>query len=196
MALQALLAVFTASAAAWAAETAHNAAHGESAGGLPQLDPTWFASQVFWLMLVFIGLYALFSLKILPALGGTIEMRRARVEGDIEEAQSLKEEAEKIQAAYESGLAEARTRASLLMQDTENRIRDETAARLGAFRDRSLKDIQATELRINASKTKALKDMESIAAELAAQAAEQIAGIPADVKQARSVIENMTKKAA
>lgn len=183
-------------------EAGYEAVHGEAAAkgaseaGLPQLDPEWFASQIFWLLLTFGGLYMIFSRKILPELSNIIENRHEHIQDDLVKAQELKEEAEKVQAAYEEAVAEAHEKASELFAKAEDNIKEKTAAKNAEFREKSMKDIQAAEKKFDKAKTKAMDEMETIAAEIASQAAEKIVGISTDVKAAKSVIENMNKKAA
>ena len=70
---------FVMSAAAAASEAPAEAGAEAGGAGLPQLDPTWWPSQIFWLAIVFIILYWLMASKFLPALGGAIEERRDRI---------------------------------------------------------------------------------------------------------------------
>lgn len=85
---------------------------------MPQLDPTWFASQLFWLAVTFVMFYVVLSRFVLPPLMGIIAQREQTVEGDLSKAQSLKSQAEQARQDYERTLAEARERAQALMNET------------------------------------------------------------------------------
>lgn len=84
---------------------------------MPQLDPTWFASQLFWLAITFTMLYFVLSRYVLPPLMGIIAQRQQTVEGNVSLAQSLKSQAEQARQEYEKALAEAKGRAQQLMND-------------------------------------------------------------------------------
>ena len=84
---------------------------------MPQLDPTWFASQLFWLAITFAILYGILSRKVLPPLLEIIERRQQTKERDITEAQTFKSQAEQARHEYERALSEARGRAQQLMTD-------------------------------------------------------------------------------
>lgn len=84
---------------------------------MPQLDPTWFASQLFWLAVTFVLFYVVLSRYVLPPLMGIIEQRQQKVEGDLSLAQTLKSQAEQARQDYERTLAEARERAQALMNE-------------------------------------------------------------------------------
>jgi len=84
---------------------------------MPQLDSTWFASQLFWLVIAFGTLYLILSRLVLPPLQEVFARRKQAIEGDIEQAQRLKSQAEKARQDYERMLAEARLAAQKLIDD-------------------------------------------------------------------------------
>lgn len=176
----------------------HADAHGgeHEKGGLPQLDAAWYPSQLFWLVLTFVIMYFSFSRKILPDLSSALENRRELIEGDLDTAQKLKEEAEKVHKAYEEILDEARSNASGMFANVEQAIKEKAAEQSQAFRAKAEKANQETEKRIEAAKKDVMDDMNTIAAEIASEAAKKIVGISTDIKQAKTVIQNISKKAA
>jgi F-type H+-transporting ATPase subunit b len=78
---------------------------------MPQLDPTWFASQIFWLVVSFVTLYVVLSRFVLPPLVDVVARRKQTMEGDINQAQRLKSDAEIAKTDYERMAAEARNTA-------------------------------------------------------------------------------------
>src|SRR6476660_9499021 len=85
-----------------------NAEHG---GGFPPFQKDTFASQIVWLALTFVALYLLMSRVALPRIAAIFEDRRQRIDGDLAQAQRLKDSSEAALAAYEKSLADARNRA-------------------------------------------------------------------------------------
>src|SRR5690349_15666826 len=67
----------------------------------PPFDATSFASQLLWFAITFGALYLLMSRVALPQIGSILDKRRARIEGDLKEAERLKGETDKAIAAYE-----------------------------------------------------------------------------------------------
>ena len=63
--------------------------------GMPQLNPEFWIAQIFWLILIFSSLYLIIWKKFLPRITYSIENRKSRVVNDLDEAQKLKENAEK-----------------------------------------------------------------------------------------------------
>ncbi len=175
------------------AETAGEVHH--ASGGLPQFDPTWWPSQLLWLALTFAVLYFVFSRSTLPRLGGIIESRALRIENDMKAAEALSAQAEQVKADYEQALKKASASASETIKATDDAAKAKLTTALADFRTRFDAEIAATEARLVKSSATAMLDMNKIAAEIAAQAAEKIAGIPADQSQAESVVASLNAKA-
>src|SRR5215211_7590775 len=90
----------------------------EHGGGFPPFQKETFASQLLWFALVFVALYLLMSRLALPRVGSILEHRRQRVEGDLADAQRLKNDSDAAIEAYQKALAEARNRAQALANET------------------------------------------------------------------------------
>lgn len=142
-------------------------AHGEAAGVFPPFDPTTFASQLLWLALTFGLLYLIMSKIALPRISEILEVRRDRIEGDIAEADRLRQQTDKAIASYEEELAKAKANAHVIAQETRDRIAAETAAsRADVEADLAGKMAQA-EARIGKMKDDALTKVDEIAADTA-----------------------------
>ncbi len=170
--------------------------HKKSSGGLPQLDPQWYPSQLFWLFLTFTVLYTVFARNVLPALSDIVENRRDHIKNDLDQAEKLRAQAEKVHKAYETIMNEAQHKTSDLVLLVERDIKQKTNEQNSAFRDKAVKAIQETEKSIEKAKKDAMEEMTAIAAEIASEAAKKIVGISTDVDQAKTVVKNISKKAA
>jgi len=171
-------------------------AHHQEIDGLPQLDFTTYTSQIFWMFAAFIMLYILFSKKSIPEISGSVESRREKIQGDLDNAHEFKDQANKVHAEYEAALQVARETASETFKDTEDSIKENSNARLEAFKDRANKLTQETEGKLEKAKDAAMEETQDIAAEIASIAAEKIVGIPTDIKQAQNLVKNIGRKAA
>lgn len=163
-------------------------------GGMPQLDPSTFASQLFWLAVTF-GLFLLIVWRVaLPRIGRVLEDRRERIERDIARAGEIKDEAERVLAAYDRLSAEGRASAQSLIREENKRAAAEAAAdhqKLGA----RLKDeIADAERRIAAARKSALGDIAGVAGEIAASAAERLIGVKIDKKSAAAATAKAAKE--
>jgi len=147
---------------------AADAAHEEAASaGLPQLDPTWWPSQLFWLAFTFGVLYWLMTSHFLPAIGGAIEERRDRIADDLDQASDFKTQAGEAEAGYNQALADARAKAQAIAADTRAEMDEEIAA-MQAKTDAALDgQLAAAEARINAMKTDAAATVREAAGDTA-----------------------------
>lgn len=93
---------------------------------MPQLDPSTFGTQLFWLAVTFVTLYLVLSVLVLPRIGSTIARRGAQLDDDLAAAESLREQAQAALEAYEESLAAARTKALSLAQEMRAEVQAET----------------------------------------------------------------------
>lgn len=165
--------------------------HGENTPGLPQLDASTYPSQLFWLAMTFTALYLIFSKKTLPDMSSVIENRRGHVDSNLDTAEKLKKEADEVRELYEKNLAKARSESTQTLADMQSEMRAKSEKQTQAFLKQADKDIAAMEKNIQKAQNSAKEDMESIAAEIASEAAGKIVGLNTDVEQARDVIRTL-----
>src|SRR5262249_29394551 len=91
---------------------------GPQRAGFPPFQRETFASQLVWLAITFVVLYAVVAKFALPRVGGIFAARRERVEADMARARGLREEADAALAAYEKALADAHSRGPAIASAT------------------------------------------------------------------------------
>lgn len=165
-----------------------------SKGGLPQFDPEWFASQIFWIGVSFAVLYIIFAKKTLPDISGVIENRKNHIQSNLDSADKLTAEADAVHDAYNENLQKAQATAGEAIQKAENKIKEKSATSMNDFRARSEDAVKQAEDRINASKITAMDDMNAIAAEAASVAVEKIIGTT-DANKVKAIVDSMNGKA-
>src|ERR1044071_5136919 len=100
----------------------------EHGGGFPPFQKETFASQIVWLVITFVALYLLIARVAVPRIGGILDDRAKRIEGDFAAAQRDKEESEAALVAYEKALADARSRAQAIGADIRDKVHAESEA--------------------------------------------------------------------
>ena len=167
-----------------AAQAATDAAHGtethagteEHGSAFPPFDPSGFAGQLLWLAITFAALYLLMSRVALPQIGSILETRRTRIEGDLKEAERLRQETEKAAAAYEAALAEARKNAHGIAEETRAGIKADIDGRRADVEAQLATRVAEAEARIQSEKDSALANVGAIAAETAQALVAKISG--------------------
>ncbi len=157
-------------------------------GGLPQMDTSTFASQLFWLFLCFTVLYLLMSRLSLPRVGGVIENRRAQREGNLKQASDWNAEAENIRAEYEKFLAKAQKNAAITVTTAERDIGNNIADEQVKFADSARKRLSAAEQNIAKAKADALNSLSDIAADIAADMVQKIADVQVNKADAKKAV--------
>lgn len=169
-------------------------AHGEEAkGGLPQFEPDWFASQIFWLAIAFAVLYIFFANKTLPDISAVIDNRKNHIQSDLETAEKLASEADQVQESYHVSLAKAQDKASSELKKVESDMNKAAEEAAEEYRSRSEKELKKAESKILKAQDAAMDDMNSIAAEAASAAVAKIIGGKADIKKAKAIVEGLNK---
>ncbi len=152
----------------------------------PPFDSTTFASQILWFAITFGALYLLMSRVALPQIGSIIDKRKARIDGDLKEAERLKGDTDKAIAAYEAALADARKNAHSIAEETRTSIKADLDGKRKAVEDDLSKKVAEAEARIGKDKDEALGRVSEIAADTTAALVAQLTGEanPADVQAA------------
>ena len=183
------------------AATGGDAAGGDAggaaaSGGLPQLDPSSYPSQIFWLIVTFALLYWLLSKRALPRVADVLETRQDRIAADLDRAQSLRQEAEAAMAQHEKLVADAQARARAELDAANQRIQAE-AARQEAELERSLQQqLGEADQRIAAAREAALKALEDVARDSARDAVGRLVGVDISTEEAARAVADVRKQAA
>lgn len=165
----------------------------ESSEVFPPFDPATFGGQLLWLAITFGALYLLMSRVALPRIGSILETRRTRIEGDLKEAERLRQETEKAAAAYEAALAEARKNAHGIAEETRAGIKADIDGRRADVEAGLSKRVADAEARIQSDKDAALANVGSIAAETAQALVAKISGT-VTAAEARAAVAAVTKE--
>jgi F-type H+-transporting ATPase subunit b len=165
---------------------------GEHHQAFPPFDASTFASQLLWFAITFGVLYVLMSRLALPQIGSIIDKRRARIDGDLREAQRLKGETDKAIAAYETALAEARQNAHAIAEETRGSIKADIEAKRKVVEDDLGRKVADAEARIQRNKDEALGRVGEIARETAAAVVTQLIG-EANAKDVAAAVDDVVK---
>ena len=91
---------------------------------MPQLNPEFFVSQLFWLVVTFSFLFVFLWRVSLPRIGNVLEKRERKVNDDLATAKELQEEASKIQENIEDQLRQAKFDASEMIKASSNSMQE------------------------------------------------------------------------
>jgi len=167
---------------------------GEHGGGFPPFQKETFASQLLWFALVFVALYLLMSRLALPRVDSILEHRRQRVEGDLAEAQRLKDESDAAMEAYQQALADARNRAQALANETRQRAAEQAETSRKGLDAKLNERIADAEKVIADKRAAAMLNVQDIATEAAAAIIERLIGVAPAKQQVATAVTDTLKR--
>jgi F-type H+-transporting ATPase subunit b len=181
------------------AEPAHNTStehvpKGEHDGGFPPFQQQTFASQLIWLAIAFVLLYALMAKLALPRVGAIIEDRQKQIEGDFAEADRLKNESDAAVAAYEKALADARARAQTIANETREKQQAQAEASRKTLEGELNVKLAEAEKSIAATKTAAMGNVRGIAEDAARAIVERLIGAAPSDKAVADAVADVLKR--
>ena len=97
---------------------------------MPQLNPEFFVSQLFWLIVTFSFLLIFLWRISLPRISSVLEKRESKINNDIELAKQLQTEAEEIQNQIEQQLGKTRQHIVKLIKESELNFQNKASAEL------------------------------------------------------------------
>ena len=168
-------------------------AHGAKPG-LPQLDTTTFASQLFWLLISFAILYFVISRIAAPKIGGVIADRAGRINGDIDAAAKAKRDSEAAIAGYDKALADARAKALKTSDELRNTVNAEINAKNDAAAKQLAADTAKAEARIAEMRRNAMARVGEVARETAADVIQKLSGEAANAADVEAAVNAALKR--
>jgi F-type H+-transporting ATPase subunit b len=173
--------------------TAHTEADGGHKAPFPPFQKDTFASQLVSLLIAFVALYLIVSRIALPRVGSLLDERQKAIEGDLSEAQKLKDASDAELKAYETELAAARSRAQAIGTETREKLNAASEAERKTLDDRLSKKLAEAEKTIASTREKAMSNVRGIAAEAAAAIVQRLTGFVPDGKSVDSAVEASLK---
>jgi F-type H+-transporting ATPase subunit b len=162
---------------------------------MPQLDPSVFPPQLFWLILTFVPLYLILWRVVLPRMSGMLEARQHKIDNDLTRAAALRDEAEAVLAECEKTMADAHAEAHAMLRQVEEETAAKAEEEVEKVNQRLAKETSDAEASIEKAKQEAYENLKSVVSELAASATEKVVGAKlGEGKAADQAVEDAMKE--
>jgi F-type H+-transporting ATPase subunit b len=161
--------------------------------GMPQLDPTYWASQTFWLILIFTALYLVLANLFIPKIKSSIDNRENKIKDDLDEAQKLKNLAVQKLKEYELSIENAKKEIQKIIFESKNKLNLEIQNKKKEFKKEIEIEIESAEKEIENLKKESLKNILTISEEMASRVIEQISGEPMNQSSVKAAILEISK---
>ena len=174
------------------ATSAHTQANGRE-HAFPPFQKDTFASQLVSLAAAFVALYLIVSKIALPRVGSVLDERQGKIDGDLAEAQKLKDASDAALKAYQNELAAARSRAQAIGAETREKLNAASEAERKTLEERLSIKLAEAEKAIAATRTAAMSNVRGIAADAAVAIVQRLTGIAPDGKSVKAAVDASLK---
>jgi F-type H+-transporting ATPase subunit b len=158
---------------------------------MPQIVqlPYIFASQLFWLTVVFGVIFFVIGRGMLPKIQSTVELREKQIADDLERAQAARSEADETEAAWRARMDVARADAARIAQEAKQASAAKTEAKVHAAVDRLNAKVENAEARIRDAVAAARAEIEVVSADATRDMVARLTGIKIDAKEATGAVK-------
>tara|TARA_Y100000590_G_C15358380_1_gene877914 strand:- start:173 stop:751 length:579 start_codon:yes stop_codon:yes gene_type:complete len=162
--------------------------------GMPQLNPEFWTAQAFWLILIFSFLYLIIWKVFLPKITYSIENRKSRVVNDLDEAQKLKESAEKKLQEYNQIILKSKKEAKKIIEDGKKKLDRDIETKKQKFNDEIEKELISAEKEIKDLKKSSILNISNIAAETSSEVIKKIIDVEVNKSNVGAIVDDIAKK--
>jgi len=158
---------------------------------MPQLSQITeiYASQLFWLAIVFALIYFGIGKAMVPKIERTIDDRNGKISGDLAAAEAARTGAEQSERDYQTGLESARSEALRAVGEARAKATVNAEAKVKAGDAATAEQLAAATVRIDDSKQKALAEIETATVDAVQEIVARLSGVAVD----RAGIEKQIK---
>ena len=162
--------------------------------GMPQLDPKYWASQAFWLILVFSILYISIAKFYLPKIKKNLDKRESKIKEDLDEANKLKNLSEKKIQEYEIILDNSKKEVVKILLESKNNLNKDIQNKKNSMEKEIEKEISKAQKEILELKNNSINSINNISVEIASNIIEKMSGEKLNESSIKAIVDDISKK--
>ena len=162
--------------------------------GMPQLDPTYWASQAFWLIIVFTILYVSIAKFYLPKIKNNLDDRENKIKEDLDAANKFKDLSELKLKEYEKILENSKKEVIKIHLESKNKLDKDIQTKKDLMEKEIENEIMKAQEEISELKRNSILDIQNISKDLASNVIENIAGDKLNESSIKATVEDVSKK--
>ena len=163
-------------------------------GGMPQLNPEFWVSQIFWLTLTFGILYLFLSKLILPKISANLENRKSQISDNIEAADKQREDSESKLREYENIIAKSKLEAKNIYKNARDKVLKDINLKRESLEKQINEEIKVAEDEINILMKSSSKKINKIAIETSSEILQKLIGTEINNSSISAIVEDLSKK--
>lgn len=161
---------------------------------MPQLDPTWYASQSFWMLVTFCTMFLIMWRFVMPAMRATVDARRFRIENDLQKTEELKNEASRLLKELNEAQESVKKETQSLFAQAQAQAQTLTQQMEADFNIRLAAHIAEKEQALEKAKKSALRDISRISGELAGIIIQKTTGLTISAEEINKTTASVMEK--
>ena len=162
--------------------------------GMPQLDPKYWASQAFWLILVFSVLYFSISKFYLPKIKNNLDNRENKIKEDLENANKFKEQSELKIKEYKLILDKTKKEVNKILFDSKNALDKDIQNKKEVIEKEIEKEILKAQKEISELKKSSISSIQNISENITSNIIENISGDKLNESSIKAAVKEISNK--
>ena len=163
-------------------------------GGMPQLNPEFWISQIFWLTLTFGILYIILSKLILPRISSNLESRKTLIQENIEAAETQRKNSEKKLKDYEKIVSKSKIEANNIFNNAREKALKDINSKREILDKQIDNEIKKAEEEIGILKKSAPAKINKIAIETSSELIKKIIGTEINNSSISAIVDDLSKR--
>ena len=163
-------------------------------GGMPQLNPEFWVSQIFWLILTFGILYGILSKFILPKISANLESRKTQISDNIEAADKQRKESEIKLKEYDNIILKSKIEANNIYNKAREKALKDINLKKGVLEKQIDEEINKTEEEINKLRMEAPQKITQIAKETSSELIQKLIGTEINNSSISAIVDDLSKR--
>jgi F-type H+-transporting ATPase subunit b len=163
-------------------------------GGMPQLNPEFWISQIFWLTLTFGILYIVLSKLILPKISANLELRKSQIQENVEAAEKQRESSETKLKEYDSIILKSKLEAKNIFKDVREKVIKDINLKKETLDKQIDVEIQKAEKEIDLLRKSAPEKINKIAIETSSELVKKLIGADINNSSISAIVDDLSKR--
>ena len=163
-------------------------------GGMPQLNPEFWVSQIFWLTLTFGILYVVLSKIILPKISVNLESRKSEIQENIEAAENQRHKSESKLLEYNKILSKSKLEAKNIFKDAREKAMQDINSKKEVLNNQIDDEIKKAEQEIVLLKKTAPEKINKIAIDTSSELVQKLIGADVNNSSISAIVEDLSKR--
>ena len=163
-------------------------------GGMPQLNPEFWISQIFWLTLTFGILYIVLSKLILPKISANLELRKSQIQDNIEAAEKQRKDSESKLKEYDDIIFKSKLEAKNIFKDSREKVIKDINNKKETLENQINEEIKKAEKEIEVVKKSAPERINKIAIEASSELVKKLIGAEINNSSISAIVDDLSKK--